>query len=434
VTRPARRARAGRVAAVAVAVAVGGALGLAACGSDRPVAVVYPAVQADIAATGIPSFYEPPRPLPRAAPGTIIRAETVVGVPGVPAGATVWRILYHSRSIYGADIAESGYVVAPAGRAPAGGRPVLTWAHGTTGFAGICAPSLFSMQGVGGVYLVPGLADFLRAGFVIAATDYEGLGTPGIHPYLVGESGGRAVLDAARAARRLSGLRTSRTVIIYGHSEGGHAALFAGELAPSYAPELHVAGVVAAAPATGLPVLLTVATSSLGQNILGFAMPAAFTWVRTYRDLPSSDVFTPTGARVAASVVPTGCEGAVVTAIADQHLTPGVIFRADAATMPSVVAHARLNDPGRRATQAPMLVVQGTADTVVPPALTDAYVTTKACPIGDRIEYQHVSGANHTTVVVAGLPAIEEWTSARLRGDVAPTTCGRTGDVTTIAS
>jgi len=388
-------------------------------------------VPADLTATAVPSFYLPPQPLPRASPGTIIRAEKVVGVPGGPTGTTLWRILYHSRSIYGADIAESGYAVAPDGPAPPGGRPLLSWAHGTVGYAGICALSVFSTHG-GGVYFVPGLADFIRAGFVVAAADYEGLGTPGLHPYLVGESEGRAVLDAARAARRLPGVVTSSTVIVYGHSEGGHAALFAGEIARRYAPDLHIAGVVAAAPVTGLPTLLTVATSPGGQRILDITMPAAYTWVRTYRDLPSAALLTPTGARVAASVVPAGCQGAVETAIADQHLTPAEIFVPHATTNPVVMAHARLNDPGRRATEAPMLVVQGTADITVPVAFTDAYVTTKACPIGDRIDYEHVAGATHTTVLFAGIATIDEWMAARLRGAPAPSTCGQPGGAATL--
>ena len=435
--RHARRRRrpsgAARVAGGVVALAVV----LSACsspGAHRAASGAVPSVAADIHATGIPAFYTPPRPLPPGAPGTLIRTEKVTGVPGVPVGATVWRILFRSRSIYGADIAESGYVVVPPGPAPAGGFPVLSWAHGTTGFAGICAPSLFTAQGGAGPYLLPDLADYLGAGFVVAATDYQGLGTPGFHPYLLGASEGRGVLDAARAARHLAGVHTSDTVVIYGHSQGGHAALFAGELAPSYAPELHVAGVVAAAPATGLSSILAVATSpSVGQGILVFTMPTAYTWARTYRDLPLSDIFTPEGEQIAASVVPQGCFNAVVAAVAAQHLTPQAVFRPGASSNPAVIAHARRNDPGQVRTRAPMLIVQGTADTTVPPALTDAFVTQKACPVGDRVDYLHVAGATHGTVVFVSAPTIARWMTDRLRGEVPPSTCGQPGDVGTLA-
>ncbi len=440
--RMCRRAPHTAVTTGAVVLALG--LGLSACSSPKATtsssttAGTAPSVGApktvvdDVGATGIPAFYTPPDPLPPGAPGTIIRTEKVTGVPGVPATATVWRILFHSRSIYGIDIAESGYIVVPGGTAPKGGYPILSWAHGTTGFAGICAPSLFTSQGGVGPYLLPGMSDYLKAGFVVAATDYEGLGTPGIHPYLVGESEGRGVLDAARAARRLPDLHTSSTVMIYGHSQGGQAALFAGELAPTYAPDLHIAGVVAAAPATGLSTILGVVTTSVGQSILEFTLPVAYTWARTYHDLPLSDLFTAAGQSTAESVVTQGCLPAVIEAIGARHLSATSVFAPGAATNPVVIAHAKMNDPGRTETPAPMLIVQGAADTTVPPALTDAYVTQMACPLKDTIDYLHVPGATHGTVVTVSVSTITQWMTARLQGSAAPSTCGRTGDVATL--
>ena len=434
--RARRRASTGIGSAVAVVLA----LGLGACSSPsattgtKAVATSgTKTVAADVHATGIPAFYTPPRPLPTAAPGTLIRTEKVTGVPGVPADATVWRILFHSRSIYDQDIAESGYVVVPGGKAPSGGFPILSWAHGTTGFAGICAPSLFTSQGGVGPYLLPGLADYLQAGYVVAATDYQGLGTPGIHPYLLGASEGMGVLDAARAARLLPGIHTSDTLMIYGHSQGGHAALFAGQLAPTYAPDLHLAGVVAAAPATGLSTIMSVVTTSVGQAIIEFTIPVAYTWAETYHDLPLSDMFTQSGEQAAASLVPRGCFSALVSAIASRHLTPDAVFLPGAATNQVVLSHAKLNDPGLTKTPAPMLIVQGTADTTVPPSLTDEYVTQRACPIDDTIDYLHVTDATHETVVSVSVPTITTWMTDRLRHETAPSTCGQPGDVGTLS-
>ena len=268
----------------------------------------------------------------------------------------------------------------------------------------------------------------------MAATDDQGLGTPGLHPYLLGDSEGRGVLDAARAARRLPGVHTSDTVMIYGHSQGGHAALFAGELAAGYAPELHIAGVVAAAPATGLSTILAVATSpSLGQSLLLFTLPTAYTWARTYRDLPLSDLFTARGAQAAASVVTNGCLPAEVHAISAQGLTPASVFAPGATTNPVVTAHAKLNDPGHVRTPAPMLIVQGTADTTVPPSLTDGFVQSQACPIGDTVDYLHVTGATHGTVVNVSVATIVGWMNDRLHGMPAPSTCAKPGDVATLS-
>lgn len=384
--------------------------------------------------SAIPVFYTPPRPLPAAPPGTLIRSARVTGVTGVPAGATVWRILFHSTTIYGADEAESGYIIAPTTPAPVGGYPIIAWAHGTSGFAAQCAPSLFTNAGGGsGPYLIPALDGYLKAGYVIAAADYQGLGVAdGVHPYLLGASEGMAVLDATRAARQMAGLHTSGTVIIYGHSEGGHAALFAAQMAPSYAPELHVIGVVAAAPATGLSTLMAVIGAPVGARFMPYSIPAAYSWTQTYDDLPVTDIFSAAGARFASTEVTRGCSDQVAEAIAAHHLRPAQVFLQGAEDDPVVVAHARANDPGNVRTPFPMLVVQGTADGTVPPALTDSFVTTKACPIGDTVQYLHVTGATHDTVVFEAAQTIVTWMDARLAGEPAPTTCGESGDVSTL--
>jgi alpha-beta hydrolase superfamily lysophospholipase len=409
------------------------ALGLTDCGSSVAAPTTTSGVTTS-ASAAVPTFYSPPSPLPAAAPGTLIRSVEVAGVPEVPAGARVWRILYHSTTIGGADVAESGYVIAPSTKAPAGGYPVIAWAHGTTGFAAPCAPSLFTDAGGGvGPYLIPSLALYLAAGYVVSAADYQGLGVAdGVHPYLLGSSEGRSVLDATRATRQISGLRTADTVVIYGHSEGGHAALFAAEMAPTYAPDLHVVGVVAAAPATGLSTLIATIGTSLGAQFLPYSIPTAYSWTKAYPDLPASALFTPAGDAFAAAEVTHGCADQVAEAIVTRHITPSEVFAPGAASNPAVQAHAVANDPGNVHTTVPMLVVQGTADHTVPPPLTDTYVTTKACPIGDTIQYLHVTGANHGTVVIESAPTIVAWMDARLAGSPAPSTCGRPGDVATL--
>ncbi len=408
--------------------AVAAALAVAGCGASASGTASPPTTG------GIASFYRPPRPLPPGPPGSLIRSERVSGVAGVPAGATVWRTLFHSTTITGTDIAESGYVVAPGGSAPPGGRPIIAWAHGTTGFAASCAPSLFTSLGSGtGPYLLPDLARYLRAGFVVAAADYQGLGVAdGVHPYLLGDSEGRAVLDAARASRQLPAARASSAVVIYGHSQGGHAALFAGQMAPTYAPDLHLLGVVAAAPATGLSTLISVVGTAAGTPYLSFSIPAAYSWTQTYGDLPAADIFTPAGFRFASTYVTRGCLGTVARAIAAHHLSPAGVFLTSAETNPVVRAHAVANDPGNAPTAAPLLVLQGTADTTVPPPLTDGFVTGKACPIGDTVDYLHVAGATHGTVVFVAEPTVLQWMQGRVAGRPAPSTCGSPGDHTTL--
>jgi alpha-beta hydrolase superfamily lysophospholipase len=115
------------------------------------------------------------------------------------------------------------------------------------------------------------------------ATDYPGLGTPGQHPYVVGVSEGRAVLDAVRAASQIEdGLELSSRVAVWGMSQGGHAALFAAQIAPTYAPELDVVGVAPGEPATELATLLGRASGEGGKVLTAFAVHA---WSRVYPKL-----------------------------------------------------------------------------------------------------------------------------------------------------
>jgi hypothetical protein len=132
-------------------------------------------------------------------PGSVIRVRPLEGGGPSGAGSTAFRILYRSTSPSGEPIAVSGAIFIPPGPAPAGGRDVIAWAHPTSGVVESCAPSL--MPDLAGT--IWGLSDMLARGYVVVATDYPGLGTPGMHPYLIGESEGRAVLDSVRAARDL---------------------------------------------------------------------------------------------------------------------------------------------------------------------------------------------------------------------------------------
>src|SRR6202050_279613 len=176
-----------------------------------------------------------------------------------PAGAQAYRVLYRSTGMHGEPIAVSGVIIVPPGPAPASGRPIVAWAHPTTGVVPPCAPSLaiFVFQ------QMAGLRQLVEQGAVVAATDYPGLGTKGPHPYLVGDSEARAVIDSVRAARSFPGLENSTRYAVWGHSQGGQAALFTGIIAKSYAPELTLLGVAAAAPATDLVTLMNADINSV---------------------------------------------------------------------------------------------------------------------------------------------------------------------------
>jgi acetyl esterase/lipase len=152
----------------------------------------------------------------------------------------------------------------------------VAWAHPTSGIVPHCAPSLaiFLFQ------QIQGLRSMVERGYVVAATDYPGLGTPGPHPYLVGVSEARAVIDSVRAAGTLPGAGGGTRFVVWGHSQGGQAAIFTGLIAKTYASELALLGVAAAAPATDLATLMNDDIASVGgRNITAMTL---WSWQRVY--------------------------------------------------------------------------------------------------------------------------------------------------------
>ena len=206
-------------------------------------------------------FYRVPSSVRRGPHGTLVRFQRL---PDLEHGR-VFRIMYKSRSVGGDRVLVTGRVVIP--KDDGEHRVVLSWAHGTAGIANSCAPSKQSLSSVAAFINV-----FLQRGWIITATDYEGLGTPGRHPYIAGISEGRSTLDAIRAAAQLPHARAGRRALIWGHSQGGHAAMFAAELAPSWTPERRVLGTVAGAPPSHFDQLME---SLRGSNYQGYLALAA---------------------------------------------------------------------------------------------------------------------------------------------------------------
>ena len=196
------------------------------------------------------AFYDPPGNA-HGKHGTLIWARRQTG-PDAIAGRRSHLILYRSTGPDGKANAVSGSVALPKGKAPKGGWPVITYAHGTTGSADTCAPTRGYDANTLISYAYPLLKRWLKAGYAVVRTDYEGLGTPGVHAYLGGPTEGYSVLDAVRAARKVEP-RLSKRFVIAGHSQGGHAALFAASLAPRPGRlSCALRGTVAFAPASHL--------------------------------------------------------------------------------------------------------------------------------------------------------------------------------------
>ncbi len=363
-------------------------------------------VPTTVAAPAGLAFYQPPDPLPSGKPGDIIWTRPLGPTPG----GTAYLVLYLSQKVDGSPAAVSGIVAVPSKPAPAGGRVIVTWGHGTTGSADQCAPSRF------GAASIPNLQKLLEAGYVVAATDYEGLGTPGPHPYLVGVSEGRGVLDAARAAHQFAPARASDRMLIYGHSQGGQAAVWAGQLAPRYAPDLKMLGVVAAAPAARLSVIYSAAASV--PQFAGYVVVGADGMHAAYPSLPLNEVLS-SAALAKNGIVEQACLDAVLTTYA---ALGAPVVSGNPLDLPDWGPKLKANDAGDTATPAPILLTQGDKDTTIPPALTVAYQQ-GACQHGSNVTLKMYPGQTHSGVIPASIDDTLAWMAARVAGTPAPSGC-----------
>ncbi len=342
-------------------------------------------------------------------PGSIIRVWPLEG--GGPGGGNAFRILYRSTGLNGEPIAVSGAIFIPPGPAPQGGRNVIAWAHPTSGVVEACAPSL--MPDLAGQ--IWGLADMLARGYVVTATDYPGLGTPGIHPYLIGESEGRAVLDSVRAARDLPDAGASNRFVVWGHSQGGHASLYTGELAASYAPDLKLYGVAAAAPATYLIELFDADKSSpTGKELTAMAL---YSWSKLYHD-PATSLVEPDAMSVfdkmATDCIESVAEFAAIEN-AEKPLNQEQFLKADPTEVEPWRGTMQRNTPGQSPAGAPVFIAQGTADTTVRPEITKQFGEV-LCKQGTRVSFILLNGVTHTFAAKDSVSQALAWMGDRFRG------------------
>lgn len=229
-------------------------------------------------------FYETPAQIPDK-PGTLIRHEPLTGSFDVP-GATAHRILYTTQGPKGQKRVSSGMVFVPTSDPAKGGRKIVAWAHPTVGMGDPCAPSR-SQTPTGLLEWLPGM---IARGWIVAATDYAGLGTEGVEEYLIAESEVHDVVNAVRAATQVPDAQAGSQYGVYGHSQGGHAAMWSGTLAPRYAPELELVGVAGAAPAAPLADLVQMQWRSPVAWVIGAEVFESFPQV--YPELDVSAVGT----------------------------------------------------------------------------------------------------------------------------------------------
>jgi acetyl esterase/lipase len=383
--------------------AAAGSLALLLCLSGKPAKALY-----DVSPGEIPGR-----------PGTIIRIWPLEGGgPGMGGQGNSFRILYRSTSPSGEPIPVSGAIFFPSGPAPAGGRNIIAWAHPTSGVVPPCAPSL--MPDVGG--MMWNLGNMVGAGYIVVATDYPGLGTDGIHPYLIGESEARAVLDSVRAARDMPNTGASNRFVVWGHSQGGHAALYTGEIAARYAPELKLYGVAAAAPATYLVTLFD-DDAKTSQDLVAMSV---LSWTRL-KGVPVTNVVEPQDMsafeRTAKDCIESVAEFEKIEKD-ESPLTRGQYLKVDPATAEPWKGIMVDNSPGRSRAGAPVFIAQGTADTTVNPEVTKRFAES-LCAQGTPVSFMELPGVSHVFAARDSANAALRWMTERFRGAPPPSDCER---------
>ena len=346
-----------------------------------------------------------------AAPGKLLEA---VATDGAPAGAKAWRIRYETTDVDGDPTQSTGVLVAPDGPSPVQGRDIVAWAHGTVGIDSACTPIRTLDQ-------IPGLADMLARGWVVVASDYPGLGTRGPHAYLAGDAAAAAVLDSVRAATALPAAGASRSFAVWGHSQGGHAALFSAQRARSYAPDLQLQGVVAVSPPTELAANMQHADTTVRGLLTAFT---ARSWSRVYgADLSTIANATTRGVIERAT---SGCEGDPFSAAALVRL---LRLRARLGSLdlggraPWDGLMARNSITALAAGSAPLLLVQSDADGLVATPVTWRFFE-QSCKRGAAVNYLRLPDTGHATTAIASADRAIAWIAERFSGRPAGSDCG----------
>src|SRR3954447_17305580 len=344
------------------------------------------------------AFYAPTKAVP-SKHGTAIWQRKLTGPAVLKSAKSNRLLLYSSTSTAGRAVPVSGDVAVPKGKAPKGGWPVITWAHGTVGIADSCAPSKIGTQAN---YDSPLLNKWLKAGYAVVRTDYEGLGTPGPHPYLIGDSEGRSTLDMVKAARKLNA-GIGKNLLIAGHSQGGQAALFAASLAKKVAPELKLKGTVAFAPVSHLSqqsTLLTVLTQPGGLAPLAAMILRGVDIANPALNLQSS---LSDAAEALYPQIDERCLDALGRPDSFGSVSPAGLLRADADLALITAALEADDDPDTLKISGPVLIEQGKADTTVLPNFTTAL----ASSLRAKVTYKTYDGINHGGAVVDKKPATD---------------------------
>jgi pimeloyl-ACP methyl ester carboxylesterase len=398
-----RRARSGRrtgILAVALAVAI-----TALFATSATAAPTGPAGDA---------FYNPPSPLSGSANGDLIWQRPSNAIIPTAAGFKAWKILYRSESALGEPVPVSGTLVVPTKAwSGAGKRPLVTFAPGTLGMGDQCAYSKQLEYGLD--FLVLDVPRMLERGYAVVITDYEGLGTPGTHPYVVGRSLGKGVLDAVRAAWQLpeGGVDTTTPTAILGYSEGGAGALWAAQLHATYAPDIKLVGAAGGGSPSDLRATALNNDGNVGAGVLFYA---AIGLTSVHPEIDLYDELTDEGKRVYDTAAKSCLPYLALHAFRkmSSFMADGETTFEDVLNRPEWRAALDAYQLGNIAIDAPTFLYHGLFDEINPVSASRA-TRRRWCARGVKVDYREYWGEHVTAYLFAETDALN-WVAARFAG------------------
>ena len=368
-------------------------------------------------APGSAGFYATPAALP-AKPGQMLRQEPLDSAASLADAGQALRVLYTSTDgVKGQGIVPvSGAVFFPKTPRPAGGWPVVAWAHGTTGVGDACAPSRMARSARDREYL----NTWLREGFVVVATDYQGLGTEGPHPYLHTRAQAYSMLDAVRAALSLPGV--ANQVVLVGQSQGGGAAFGTAGIAPSYAPDVKLLGTVATGtPYLGLRPPENPNPSDKVAPQMAYSMYATVTAKLVQPDFDPASVFLPAAMPALAASGET-CVGPMFNRLTAEGRTERNSFQPGGITRLFSVIGPATGYTTLKLAQ-PVFMGIGGADIDVPTAMQQK-LAQDACKAGAPVQAHVYPGLDHSGAVNGSLKDSLPFVRNLLAGQPVRSNCG----------
>jgi hypothetical protein len=330
---------------------------------------------------------------------------------------TATRVLYRTQRADGSVTFSSGMIFVPNNTNAGSPRPVVAWAHGSVGMGRQCAPSRIKNP----VVNIGWVNGMLKRGWVVTASDYAGLGTPGIEGYLVGGDEARDVLNSVRATRDLPAAQAGSTFAVWGHSQGGHSALFTASEAGSYAPELKLVGTVATAPAAELVPLMSETYGTTLDWVIGPYILSS--WPTVYPNLDAKSITTANGynnyRRIAEQCIEPAALGGLIRTKLNQQF-----FSVDVSKESQWRAAATNETAPLLAPSQPLLVSESLTDQVITPNTNALYIQ-KACQAKSNLTSLWLTDVTHSQLAEVTAPYVAAWLEDRFEGKPTAPTCGQ---------